>query len=270
VAFAAVDTSGGEFELKAPAPGQYYLAYVLVTSGGMFPAPGDPFGVYLNRSGPPADPLEAPQSGLALSLDDTSVLPGVEGTVTYTGSLGPVSDQRPILVSVFRDADLTDSMSQRAFLADNGAAFSFVLLDGGSHYLMAFLDVDHNGMRDEGEPFTIYNGKTSPPGDPIPEDGSMVDITFGDLPMATPTPTPTGMPATASPTGMPVTATPTSIPPTPTPTRMPATATPQSTATLVPASSSGCQIRTTGDFSWPLFLPLAIPVFLRRQKKRGA
>jgi hypothetical protein len=59
------------------------------------------------------------------------------------------------------------------------------------------LDLNRNDVRDGGEPFTIYNGKSAPPGDAIPSDGTMLDITFGDEAVATPTATPT---ATVTPT----------------------------------------------------------------------
>jgi hypothetical protein len=121
----------------------------------------------------------------------------VQGTVTYDGSLGPVSDETPILVDVFRDADLTDRVDQQFPVTSNGGSFSFVLLEGGDFYLMTFLDLNGNDERDEGEPFTIYNGRTAPPGDAIPADGSMLDITFGDEANATPTSTPM---ATVTPT----------------------------------------------------------------------
>jgi hypothetical protein len=183
-----VDTNGGAFELAAPEPGEYYLGYLLDTNGDTAPAVGDPFELYLDHTTLPADPVTVPQSGLALSFDDSGTLPGIQGTATYTGNLGPVSSSMPILVDVYRDADLTDRLDQQSLVTRNGDPFDFILLEGVDHYMMAFLDLNRNDVRDEGEPFTIYNGRTAPPGDPVPQDGSMVNLSFGELPTPTPTP----------------------------------------------------------------------------------
>jgi hypothetical protein len=128
--------------------------------------------------------------------------------VTYTGSLGPVSAAMPIHVAVFRDADLTDRADRgQAVLVDNPAPYDIVLLENGPHYLVAFLDRNDDGVLDSDEPFTVYDDKTAPPGDPLPQDGSMVDVSFGDPPGLN-TPTPTIAPATETPAETP-TATPT-------------------------------------------------------------
>jgi hypothetical protein len=191
VAFAAVETNGGAFELQAPAPGDYYLAYLLDTNGNGIPEIGDPFEVYLDHTSVPGDPVTVPQSDLALSFDDSGGIPGVEGTVTYTGGQGPVSNEKPIIVEAFRDADLTDRLDQPNRLVNNGDPYALILLESHEHYLRAFLDLNNNGSLDPSEPLTIYDGRTAPPGDPVPQDGSMVDLSFGDLPgVATPTPTP--------------------------------------------------------------------------------
>ena len=258
VAGTLVTENGGAFELGAPAPGTYYLAYLLDTNGDMSPAVGDPFEVYMDRTTLPGDPLTVPLTNLTLSFDDTGGLPGVVGTVTYTGSLGPVSADKPILIDTFRDADLTDRLDQQYVVANNGDPFSIILLDAGQHYLRAFLDLNKNDVPDPGEPLIIFNGKTAPPGDPIPADGSMVNISFGDQPgQDTPTPTPTSLStATAAATA---TAT------------VPATATPpMATVTPVLASTGGCQVGKTGGSWWPLLLPLVIPVLLRRRKSGGS
>jgi hypothetical protein len=150
----------------------------------------------------PGDPVTAPQSGLDLSFNDSAGLAGVQGTVTYTGSQGPVSNEKPIIVDAFRDADLTDRLDQPNRLLNNGDPYAFILLESRQHYLRAYLDLYNNGNRDPDEPFTIYNDKSTPPGDPIAQDGSMVALSFGDVPgQETPTPTATETPpATSTPT----------------------------------------------------------------------
>ncbi len=261
VAGAAVTENGGSFAMGAPGPGDYYLVYLLDTNGDGDPAVGDPFEIYQDRFTTPADAVTVPQTGLVLSFDDTGGLPGVRGTVTYTGNQGPVSSNVPIHVDVFRDAELTDRLDQSQDLMTNGEFYQFILLENVQHYMMAFVDLNRNGDRDSGEPFTIYSGKTSTPGDPLPQQGgAVVDISFGDSAgQETPTPTVTGEPATA--TVLAATATATSQ----------ATAAPGTpTATLVPANTGGCEIQTSGGVSWPLLLPLAIFVFARRRKVGSA
>jgi hypothetical protein len=232
LAAAVVETNGGAFDLEVPDPGTYYLAYILDLSTNLVPDLGEPFEIYNDRFVPPADPLTAPQSGLALTFDDTGLLPGIRGTVTFTGSEGPVSFGRPIRVAAFRDAELTDAVEEQAEIDANGGAYAFILVEAIPHYLRAFLDVNGNGELDEGEPFGIHENKTAPPGDPVlPQPGgTVVDIVFGDgtgptlTPTFTPTPTPT---PTSTPTSTPTT--------TPTPTE---------TAT---ASQTPTQVACVGD-----------------------
>jgi len=271
VAGAGVTENGGSFEMGPPGPGDYYLVYLLDTNGDGDPAVGDPFEIYQDRLTTPGDSVTVPQTGLVLSFDDTGGLPGVRGTVTYTGAMGPVSSNVPIHVDVFRDAELTDRLDQSQDLTSNGEFYQFILLENSPHYMVAFLDLNHNGNRDSGEPFTIYNGKTAIPGDPLPQEGgSVVDISFGDPP-AEETPTPTPTPTTMAPT-----TTATAAQNTPTPTSVPATttATPQPTAVpttpTTSASSDGCHIQASGGFSWPLLLPLAMLLLLRRRSSASA
>jgi hypothetical protein len=200
-----VTQNGGTFAMGAPGPGEYYLAYLLDTNGDGQPAVGDPYEVYQDRVAPPGDAVTVPQTGLVLSFGDTGGLPGVRGTVTYTGDQGSVSFDTPIQVDVYRDAQLTDRLDQSQQLVNNGDPYQFILFEDTSHYLVAFLDLNKNESRDSGEPFTIYNGKTSIPGDPLPQQGgAIVDITFGDVPAEeTPTPTATETPPLPTPTGTP-------------------------------------------------------------------
>jgi hypothetical protein len=191
---AFVDTNGGAFELRAPAAGDYYLGYVLDTDGDAAPAIGDPFAIYLDRRAAPGDPIAVPKRDLVLSFDDSGALPGLQGTATYTGALGVVSEDSPIRVEVFRDANLTQRDDQQARLVNNGDPYAFILLDSGPYYLSAFLDLNDDGDRDVGEPVTVYNGKTGPPGDPVSPQGGSINLTFADVMLPTPTVTPTMIP----------------------------------------------------------------------------
>lgn len=195
VAFALVDTNGGDFVLSAPAPDEYYLGMLLDLNGDAMPTVGDPFEIYDDRTSAPGDPLAAPQAGLALSFGDAGGLPGVEGTATYTGSLGTVSVTSPIRVEVFRDAEFTDPIDATGTVVNNGDRYAFVLLTAEDHYLRAYLDLDNDDGIDPDEPFTLYDGKIAPPGDPLPREDPMLDIGFGDEAVASPTPTTTTTPS---------------------------------------------------------------------------
>jgi len=200
VAAVAIETNNSAFEVQVPAPGEYFLGYVLDTNGDAAPNVGNPFRVFENDFGTPGDPITAPAEDLILSFDDAVGMPGIRGTVTYTGSMGPVGEDRPLQIEVFRGHDLTDPIAQRPRLANNGDPYQVILLDSRFHFLQVYLDLNNNGQRDDGEPFTIYNDRTEPSGDPLPPDVADLDLTFGDgsLPTPTATATPTQPPAVIS------------------------------------------------------------------------
>lgn len=237
VDFASVAVNGGAFTLNAPVAGQYQLAYVLdiynLRDGSV--SVGAPAEIYNNQFDFPGDIIHVPSgglSGLVLDFNDTFPLPGIGGTVTYTGA----QPAQEIVVQAFTNPSFAGDPEDEYQRDDNGR-YDLIALDPdpGGYYLRAFADVIWNGRLDNGEPYTIYNQRSSPPGDRILASPSQADvnITFGDeniqapptmTPSRTPTRTSTVLPSrtpTRSPTVMP-TRTPTPSPtPTPTRTRIP-------------------------------------------------
>ncbi len=185
VATTIVTTNGGGFTLTAPAPGNYYLAYEL----DVFPNSedndvnvGEPFQAYNHRIAAPADPIALPMAGVALNFDDTGRLPGIGGNVTYTGSQFAVSSSSALIVEAFADPSLAGTADRGTATGTNGGRYDLIIFDTTPLYLRAFLDANGNHQFDPGEPFQIYNGKSTPPGDPVvpgPDQGT-VDFEFGD------------------------------------------------------------------------------------------
>lgn len=181
---AVVNENGGSFTLTAPASGNYFLGFeldVIPNDPDNSVNVGEPFQFYNRRFAAPADAIAVPQAGLSLEFDDTARLPGIAGTITYTGSQGPVSDARTLRLEVFSDPSLTDMMNDRT-VATNGGHYDLILFDTVPRYLRAWLDVNGNGQFDPDEPFEVYNGKGATPGDPVVPgpDQEAVNFRFGD------------------------------------------------------------------------------------------
>ena len=187
---ATITTNGGTFALSAPDAGTYYLLYGLdVNDDGAFSV-GEPFALSNNNVVPPPQPVRLPQSGVAIDFNDTGIISGFAGTVTYTGSLGPVSATRSICVCPFLDPGLTEDLGCVP-AATNGARYDIVTFDTKTYYLLTFLDLNNNIVLDPGEPYVIYNNKGAPPADPIVAGPSQtaINVTFGDENLPSPTPT---------------------------------------------------------------------------------
>ena len=184
-----------------------------VTPDGL-PNIGEPFQIYNQQFAPPGNPLNVSGSGvtgLSLTFDDTGILSGIGGTVIYTGTLGSVSNNRRLIVERFSDATLTGVEVGQSTVKTNGGRYELITFDTNTWYLVAYLDVNNNRMRDTGEPFTIYKDLGSPPAFPVMASTTQtaIDITFGDdnitsgatptathvtVPSNTPTATPTSTP----------------------------------------------------------------------------
>jgi hypothetical protein len=213
LATVTVPTSPGNFTFQVSA-GTYYLVYYLDFTPYSAPHVGEPFQLYNDQLTPPGTALTVSGSGvtgLNLTFDDSGILSGIAGTVTYTGSLGSVSNNSRLIVERFSDPTVAGPELDQNTVKSNGGRYDLITFDTGTWYLVAYLDLNNNRVRDAGEPFTIYNGKGTPPADPVKASTTQtsIDITFGDEnvgSVATPTPTP-------SPSASPV--------PTPTPTPVP-------------------------------------------------
>jgi hypothetical protein len=134
----------------------------------------------------------------------------IRGTVTYTGSLGPVSTRRPLCLCVYTDPQLRVGL-WCFILSDNGVLFELPGSETGDYYLLAFLDLDGNERADSNEPYEIYRDRALPPADGVRGGMTDVDLSFGDENVAvsatpSPSPTPSVVPpatATATPTTRP-------------------------------------------------------------------
>jgi hypothetical protein len=143
----------------------------------------------------------AGSAALCFALATTSSAQAVfSGTLRYTGTLGPVSGQRPLCLCVYRDPALTVSLG--CLISRRNDVNYDLDLGRSDYYLIAFLDIHVNERVDPDEPYEIYRDRGAAPADPAAGDSGRtdIDLIFGDenLP-PTPTPTPTRSPP-ASPT----------------------------------------------------------------------
>lgn len=134
---------------------------------------------------------------------------GFGGEIRYTGSRGPVGQQRPLCLCVYTDPELSSGLG--CLLFDTSPARYRIDRLTGDYYLVAFVDLHVNERLDADEPFEIYRDRGAPPADPVAaHSGNMdIDFVFGDenlpgapTPTATPSPETTGS-ASPSPTPAP-------------------------------------------------------------------
>ena len=201
VSATTVTSSPGTFTLNAPSSGNYYLAFVLDVNGDGQPSVGEPYQIYKNQSTFPAAPISVPQTGVMLSFNDSFLLSGIAGTVRYDGTLGQVSAAQPLVVAMFSDANLTQLEGARTVTV-NGGGYTFINVNGGTFYLLAFLDRHDDMQLDPDDPFEIFDGKAAAPGTAVPAapNQTAINFEFGDenvggeatptpMPAVTPTPT---------------------------------------------------------------------------------
>jgi len=108
--------------------------------------------------------LVAATTALGLSAG-TAAAATLSGTVHYGGSQGPVSASHPIGVLVSDQADLGGNQLV-SLVSTNGGAFN-VNVSPGTYYLGVFLDLENVGVPVVGEPYEIYNQRSTLPADPI-------------------------------------------------------------------------------------------------------
>ncbi|HSQ01058.1 MAG TPA: hypothetical protein VL049_27870, partial [Candidatus Dormibacteraeota bacterium] len=124
------------------------------------------------------------------------------GAIDYTGDLGPINARRPLCLCVYTMPDLSNRLGCLIY-EHNDVSYGLNNLADKNYYLVAFVDVHINERLDKDEPFQIYQGRGSTPGDPLngKSTASDIDFVFGDENVpATPTPTET---RTSSPTATP-------------------------------------------------------------------
>jgi hypothetical protein len=165
-----VVTNGFSFDLPQ---GDYYPAFIYDVNESGGPDVGEPFvfynDIYDNQASSPTMITVNEDSDTPLglqSLIDTELLDGFAGgTATYDGSMGTVDEDNPIIVEAFLNPYLTGgSFPNGAF--SNGAFYQGIT-GYGDYYLRAYYDANGNSQIDEGEPFTIYDGKSTPPADVV-------------------------------------------------------------------------------------------------------
>jgi hypothetical protein len=134
----------------------------------------------------------------------------IHGTLTYTGSLGPISDARKLCLCVYLDPNLQISIGC-LFFSQNSVPYEIPTASTKDYFLIAFVDLDRNEAAGAAEPYEIYRDRNAAPADAVRGSAESVDITFGDenLPTtatpsltatetrvltATPTPTPEAAP----------------------------------------------------------------------------
>src|SRR5262245_6897897 len=106
---------------------------------------------------------------------------GVGGEIDYTGSLGPIGDQRPLCLCLYTDAQLLNGIGCLIYRT-NPVHWNLSGRGPGPFYMVAFVDLHINEQLDPDEPFEIYRDRAAPLGDPIGgQSGDMnVDFAFGD------------------------------------------------------------------------------------------
>jgi hypothetical protein len=175
----------GHFQFSVPAAGNYYLFYALGIYPGGNTGVGAPYELYNNRCAPvdARDPIPVPPSSLAgasLDFDDTCILPGIGGTVTYTGQRGVVSSESPLGVQMFDNPEFRgDPVVDTGHdgVQSNGGRYDLII-GPGTYYLRALFDL--NGSRDGWDP-------TEPFGTcgPVSPNQTAMHITFDDTGAAT-------------------------------------------------------------------------------------
>ncbi len=105
----------------------------------------------------------------------------LSGTIRYTGTHGPVSASRRILVYLTDTPtpSTTTTLFLKAKVSTNPGAFSFEAPAAGNYYMFYSLDEHNDGSVNIGTPFAVYNGRCNFPGDPIAVPGT-VQLELGD------------------------------------------------------------------------------------------
>jgi hypothetical protein len=173
-----VTTNGGPFTFNGLASGNYTLVYVLDLNNDGRISVGEPGLIYNNRSTLPGDPIPVPGPALTLQFNDTTLVPGISGTATYTGTKGTVSNATRIRVHAYTNADLTTFSNMEGRTKANGGRYDVIAFGNSPLYLLAFLDLNANDNFDSGEPFQIYNHKGAPPGDGVVPGPHQTNINF--------------------------------------------------------------------------------------------
>jgi len=199
VAYSTINSAIGSYNLAVPSPGNYYVIAFVGTSnppqcqdfnlsciGVNVSTQGALEGAYGGGSLTPIN-VTGGSTGINFSFDDTNQETGVSGGVTYTGSLGGVSNTHPIVILDYSDPGYTqpDEEGGPREIDCNSTTYSYHVPSGD--YYLAFYDLQGNGTLSSGDPYVELGAIT-------PSTTATQNILFGDSNLwavaATPTPTP--------------------------------------------------------------------------------
>ncbi len=159
-----VPSNDGTYTFSGLADGTYAICALMDLIDNDQPDPGEPFNCYDDDSDGDPDLIVISDSSSHTNIDFELIDPSlIQGTVTYTGSLGVMG---PISVSVHPAVGAEPSASAEGI--QSGETYSIFDLEPGSYYISAYLDIDSSGgPPDPNEPLAWYdeNGDGTP--DPV-------------------------------------------------------------------------------------------------------
>jgi hypothetical protein len=169
-----ITTNGGSYSFSVPSSGTLY--YMVVTLNGTAkPAcevagsqtsttQGSPHQYYNGVATGSADSpitVTGNVTGLNISFSDTFPIPGVSGSVGYTGSLGTVSATHPIVILTYTDNTYATQAEQAVTITCNSTTYNRIDYNESAEYLLAFYDLAGTGVLAAGDPY-VQLGSYSP------------------------------------------------------------------------------------------------------------
>lgn len=141
------------------------------------PHQGDPYYFYNGTPCATATPLTLtgaqPKVTVPISFDDTCLLGGVSGSLSYTGS-HTVTSSNGIVVLLYKDSSYAtrDNLAYD-YLTCNSTSYNLASHGTSAEYLMAFLDLAGTGIPATGDPYIKFGSIT-------PSPTLTQNLTFGD------------------------------------------------------------------------------------------
>jgi hypothetical protein len=178
-AFVSPATNGAPFQAFLLETPGYLRAHLDLIGNNDEYDPGEPFVIYNHRGVPPGDPV-MPGAVINFVFGDEYAPSSthLSGTVSYSGSRGPVSASRPIVMLLLADPNSLSELGRRT-ITSNDTPFDIALMAAGQYSLLTALDVNNDGIL-VGAPFQLYNGKLQFPADPITAPASGIPLAFND------------------------------------------------------------------------------------------
>lgn len=178
-----VKVNGGRFDFLTFDTATYYLRAFFDANGNESLDTGESYEIFNNKgAGESATAVVAggTTTAIVMSFGDSPPAAHLTGTITYSGSRGPVSAARPIGVSfVWTEGGPTEELDATA-VTSNGGAFDLAGPVAGNYHLAYFLDVNADGAPNVGEPFEFYNNTFTYPGNAVAVPQSGLSLNFND------------------------------------------------------------------------------------------